>query len=69
MNQALTFETFDAAQWNAVSSNGFHSFVEFEIGSKVELCQNDRMYICVGVDINCTSPEIAPGSTAITLAS
>ena len=46
-----------------------YSFAEFEIGSKVELCQNDRMCMSVGGDINCTSPENAAGSTAITLAS
>ena len=71
MNRALSLETFDAALWNALSSDGFRSFVNFEIGSDIEVCQNDQMCLCAGGDINnyCTSPEIAAGSPAITLAS
>ena len=69
VNRALSFETFDAAPWNELSSDGFRSFVDFEIGSDAEVCQNDRMCLCVGGDINCTSPEIAAGSPTITLAS
>lgn len=55
MNRALSFETFDAAPWNTLSSDGFRSFVDFEIDSDIEVCQNDRMYLCAGGDINCTS--------------
>ena len=69
MNSALSLETFDAAFWNTLSSNGFCSFDDFEIDSDAEVCQNDRMCLCVGGDINCTSPEIAAGSPTITLAS
>ena len=69
VNRALSFEIFDAAPWNELSSDGFRSFVDFEIGSDAEVCQNDRMCLCVGGDINCTSPEIAAGSPTITLTS
>ena len=66
VNRALSI---DAAPWSELSSDGFRSFMDFEIGSDVEVYQNDWMCLCVGGDINCTSPEIAAGSPTITLAS
>ena len=69
INRAISFETFDAAPWNEISSDGFRSFVDFEIGSDPKACRNDRMCLCEGGDINCTSPAIAAGSPVVTLAS
>ena len=69
INRAISFETYDVAPWNEISSDGFRSFVDFEIGSDPEVCRNDRMCMCAGGDINCTSPTIAAGSPVTTLAS
>ena len=69
VNYAISFETFDAPPWNALPNNGFRNFVDFEIiGSDPEVCWNKRICMCAG-DINCTSPAIATGSSAIILSS
>ena len=67
INRAISFETFDVAPWTEISSDGFHSFVDFEIGSDPDVCRNDRMCLCAGGDINCTNPAIAAGSPVTTL--
>ena len=67
VNRAISFETFDAAPWTAVASDGFRSFVDFEIDNDVEACRNDRMCLCSEGDINCTSPAIAAGAEAVTM--
>ena len=66
INRAISFETFDVAPWTEISSDGFRSFVDFEIGSDPDVCRNDRMCLCTGGDINCTNPAIAAGSPVIT---
>ena len=67
VNRAISFEMFDAAPWNTISSDGIHDFIDFEIGNDIEVCRNDQTCVCVGGDINCTSPaNVAAGSQAIT---
>ena len=68
VNRAISFERFDAAPWNRISSDGVRGFIDFEVGNDIEACRNDRMCICAVNDFNCTSPaSIAAGSQVITL--